>query len=119
MRDGSVTDLRRCAGCATALSGGDPRRRYCSGACRMRAHRARHSGAVSAPAPAPHQRADTVYECPECEERLLGERRCPECNLFCRSLGPGGLCPCCDEPVAIAELIGPAPDDISSRSVPV
>ena len=33
----------------------------------------------------------TVYECPSCGERLL-ERRCPECNVFCRKLGPGGCC---------------------------
>ncbi len=49
--------------------------------------------------------AQTVYECTACETRLLGGRRCPDCNLFCRSLGPGGACPCCDEPVAIADLL--------------
>jgi len=47
--------------------------------------------------------ASVVYECPSCEERLL-ERRCPECNVFCRRLGPGGRCPSCDEMVLIDEL---------------
>jgi hypothetical protein len=46
----------------------------------------------------------TVYQCPECEERFLGERRCPDCNLFTRRIDLGGPCPSCDEPVAISEL---------------
>lgn len=72
----------------------------------MAAHRARRA----APAPeallAPTATSLIVYQCPGCQERLLGERRCPECNLFCRCLGVGGECPCCGEPVAISELIG-------------
>ncbi len=47
----------------------------------------------------------TVYECPSCGARYLGEQRCPDCGLFCRRVGPGGRCPHCDEPVAIADLI--------------
>ena len=39
-----------------------------------------------------------VYECPGCGERLV-ERRCRECNVLCRRLGPGGRCPSCDEVV--------------------
>ena len=74
----------------------------------MAAHRARRAGPVGEPLLAPAAPALIVYECPECEERLLGERRCPECNLFCRSLGPGGECPCCGEPLAISDLIGPS-----------
>ncbi len=46
----------------------------------------------------------TVYECPDCEIRYLDERRCPDCNLFCRRVGAGGLCPHCDEPVTINDL---------------
>ena len=46
-----------------------------------------------------------VFECPSCGERLL-ERRCPECNVFCRRLGPGGECPSCDEAVLVEELRG-------------
>jgi len=48
----------------------------------------------------------TVYECPECEQRYLGVRRCDACNLFCRRIGPGALCPHCDEPVAHKDLDG-------------
>lgn len=44
-----------------------------------------------------------IYECPECGERQL-ERRCPDCNLFTRRLGPGGRCPHCDETVTVADL---------------
>jgi len=72
----------------------------------MRAHRARHRGEVPAGATAKRPKAETVYECPECEQRLLGEQRCEDCNRFCRSLGPGGECPCCSEPVVISDLIG-------------
>ena len=57
----------------------------------------------------PNGRASVIYECPECEARYLDERRCPDCNLFTRRIGPGGTCPHCDEPVAEAELIGPSP----------
>jgi len=44
-----------------------------------------------------------VYECPGCEERLV-ERRCPDCNVFCRRLGVGGCCPGCGEIVVAGEL---------------
>ncbi len=44
-----------------------------------------------------------VYECPGCEERL-SERRCPDCNVFCRWLGPGGACAGCGEVLLVAEL---------------
>ena len=44
-----------------------------------------------------------IYECPGCGERSL-ERRCAECNLFCRGLGAGGRCPSCGEIVAVDEL---------------
>jgi len=46
----------------------------------------------------------TVYECPDCEIRYLDERRCPDCNLFCRRIDIGGNCPHCDEPVTIGDL---------------
>ncbi len=44
-----------------------------------------------------------VYECPSCEERLM-ERRCPECNVFCRRLASGGHCPGCGEVILVDEL---------------
>jgi len=46
----------------------------------------------------------TVYECPDCEARYLDERRCPDCQLFCRRIDAGGYCPHCDDPVAISDL---------------
>lgn len=72
----------------------------------MRAHRARHRAAVPVGVRDRRPRAETIYECPGCEARYLGEQRCAECNLFCRSLGPGGECPRCGEPIAISDLIG-------------
>lgn len=51
------------------------------------------------------QQLAVVYQCPDCEQRFLNERRCPDCQLFCRRLGPGGDCPHCDEPVAINDLV--------------
>ncbi|MDA8395013.1 MAG: hypothetical protein M0T72_07195 [Candidatus Dormibacteraeota bacterium] len=47
----------------------------------------------------------SVYVCPECEARYLGEQYCPDCNTFCQTAGVGGRCPCCDEPVAYDELV--------------
>jgi hypothetical protein len=49
--------------------------------------------------------AHTVYECPRCDERFLGERRCAACNCFCRSLGLGGACPDDDTIILVAELL--------------
>ncbi len=46
----------------------------------------------------------SVYECRDCGERLLGQRRCPDCNLFARRIGTGGNCPSCGETVTIDEL---------------
>ena len=48
--------------------------------------------------------AQTLFECPNCEERTLGQRRCPDCQRFCRALGLAAVCPSCDEPVLVAEL---------------
>lgn len=101
--------------CPICQTGPVPARaRYCSDACRQRAYRLRQTaGAPTEPDPLlaqPRDRpalvAQTVYECPTCETRLLGERRCPDCHVFCRKLGPGGACPHCDDPVLLAELLG-------------
>jgi hypothetical protein len=50
-------------------------------------------------------RAQVVYECPACETRLLGEQRCPDCNLFCRRLGAGGACMHCGDLLTVEELL--------------
>ena len=78
------------------------RRRFCSNACKQLDWRRRHT--TPAPIPTHTPPEAVVYECTACETRYLGERRCPDCNLFTRRIGPGGPCPHCDEPVAHQDL---------------
>jgi hypothetical protein len=99
--DDPTTTICECCGTAFVTTG----RRYCSEACRLLAFRARY--------PTPPQAhlarvfvKGTVYYCPECETRYFGIERCEACDRICRSLGIGGLCPCCDAPVAIQDLVG-------------
>ena len=77
------------------------RRRYCSDACKQKAWRQQRT----LPAPTRRPSTDTVYVCPECDTRYLGERRCPDCNLFTRRIGVGDACPHCGEPVAVSDLV--------------
>lgn len=98
------------------MCGGDvpsPRAQYCTRACQQEAYRVRHK----APAPdltsvrkALQRRkalvAHTIYECGGCGERFIGERRCPDCNLYARSVGLGGSCPDCETILLIADLLG-------------
>ena len=101
-----------CGLCQTPVR--SARARYCSDACRQRAYRLRQTG----PAQAGDDQilttalrrqgrlaAQRVYECPDCAQRFLGERRCPDCNRFCRGLGLGGRCPHCDDLVLLSELL--------------
>jgi hypothetical protein len=100
---------RSCAYCRTPYVA-IGRRRYCSDACRARAYRRRKGAAAPPPAPAVPAgglRVRSVYECPDCHERYLGEQRCADCNRFCRRIGLGGECPHCGEAVAVADLIDP------------
>jgi len=109
-----VVVSRACPAC-----GGTPpstRSIYCKPACKA-------TGVSSAPAnvaqhrrsghPArrtPTQRlpvAHTVYKCPRCGERFLGERRCGDCHVYARSIGLGGSCPDCDTVILLADLRGP------------
>jgi len=100
-----------CLLCAAPRLSG--RGRYCSAACRQRAFRWRHTTLPSLEdgllRNALRRRATltahTVYECPVCESRLLGEQRCPECNRFCRVVGLGGACPDREQPVLLSELL--------------
>ena len=83
------------------------RQRVCSAACRQAAYRRRHA-AADAPLVVPayrSRRERTIYECPSCETRYLGNQRCCECGVFCRRVGAGGLCPECGEPVAVTDLL--------------
>ncbi len=79
------------------------RQRFCSTRCRQNAWRATQA----APGEPIVAKADTVYACPDCDARYLGDQRCDSCNLWCRRLGPGAPCPCCDEPIAITDLLDP------------
>ena len=102
-RNDGVTIVCLVCGQHFAPSG---RRQYCSDACRQAGHRRRHQDAAAAPpvTSTRSRREATVYECPECEARLLGEQYCHDCLTFARRLGPGGLSPCCGEAVLLAEL---------------
>jgi len=35
----------------------------------------------------------TVYACPTCDARALGEQYCHDCNTFMHGIGIGGTCP--------------------------
>lgn len=113
-RDGSRTPSHPGAGCPAC---GRPlpsqRARFCSAACKQQAYRLRQvdetSSDVATLAAELKRRSElvahTIYECPTCQTRYLGDQRCDECNRFCRALGPGGLCQDCEAPVLIADLL--------------
>ena len=117
-RDGSAPSVREpdaCPVCSARLP--STRAHFCSAVCRQRAYRfrqavtARPTGQIPDAPRAQRQRpadlkALTIYECPSCQERFLGQQRCSDCNRFCRSLGLGGACPECDHPIVLAELLG-------------
>jgi len=83
------------------------RQTYCTDACRQRSFRRRQPPVdeIQLGLATRLPRTSIVYQCPECETRLLGQQRCDECGVFARRLGPGAACPHCDEPVAIVDLI--------------
>lgn len=112
LRDDGVTipgsiGAVRCSRCGVWFRARG-RQRWCSAACRQAAFRQR----LPSPRPAPpamlrrgrHQ-ATTVYACPHCDARTLGAQRCEDCNRFGVRVGWGGLCPACDQPVALVELV--------------
>lgn len=89
------------------------RARYCTDACKQRAFWLRRQRLASVDMSALQrdlQRrrtlvAHTLYECGQCGERRLGERRCPDCGLFGHAVGLAGNCPGCDEPILLTELL--------------
>jgi hypothetical protein len=92
MREGSRDDPGGCLMCG----GPRPSTRawYCTRACQQRSYRLRHltrTADLSSVRKALQRRkalvAHTIYECGGCGERLLGERRCGDCNLFGRAVG--------------------------------
>jgi ribosomal protein L32 len=110
MRDGSREGSVGCLVCGAALA--STRARYCSRAHQQRAFRLRQHTDVDLQGLRQQlQRrralmAHTVYECPSCGEHFVGNRRCPECNLFSRSIGLGGHCPECEAVVLLVDLLG-------------
>ncbi len=111
MRDGSRDGSGGCLVCGAALA--STRARYCSRAHQQRVFRLRqHTRDIDLQRVRQELRrgralmAHTVYECPSCAERFVGERRCPDCNLFSRAIGLGGHCPECDAPVSLLDLLG-------------
>lgn len=112
MGDETVTiqSTRSCPACGLTFNfdGQSGRKRlWCSAACRQRGYRLRNHPPADPMVVLPKRtlKSEVVYECPECEARYLGIQRCDECNVFARRVGPGGPCPHCDEPVAVADLI--------------
>jgi predicted nucleic acid-binding Zn ribbon protein len=97
-----------CPVCATPFVP-TGKRRYCRDACRVAAHRRRQrpdpATATVVPAGRPRGKS-TLYECDNCATRAVGTQRCEDYGTFMRRVGPGGLCPCCDEPITIDELLG-------------
>jgi hypothetical protein len=102
---------RACVICGSPLSGS--RARFCSAACKQLAYRLRRQPEPTADLAAlrqdlQHRRVlarHTVYECPSCGERFVGERRCSACGLFGRAVGLGGHCSECDAPIVFAEVL--------------
>ena len=104
-RDANVTAT--CPACDSPLPTGRSRT-WCSPRCRQAAYRARHQAPTPVPPLLPTAQSRTasgVYECPGCGDRLAGERRCPQCNLFARRLADGGCCPSCGDVITINELL--------------
>jgi len=84
------------------------RQRFCSNNCRKTAWARTHRQPTppAPPVPPPGRRREaTIYACPACDTRLYGQQWCPDCNQPCTRIGLGGLCPHCQEPVALTDLL--------------
>jgi hypothetical protein len=75
-RSGYVT-AAACAVCGDPLPAGRART-TCGDACCQALWRRRHQPQLRPPAPPARQppKPHTIYECPDCGTRLLGEQRC-------------------------------------------
>lgn len=110
LRNDNETTTSGRSSCPTCGAGFTPIRRqtYCSPACRQAAWRARHTSPRPVDIPvvtARPRREITVYACTVCEQRYHAQQWCPDCQRPCRRVDTGGLCPHCDEPVAIGDLL--------------
>ena len=104
--DSETTPAGTCPVCSRVFTPVG-RQRYCQPACRKTAHRRRHDVVtidVPVLAAGSHRRQRTVYQCPDCDGLQVGVQRCADCQIFGRSLGLGGHCPHCDEPVTLDDL---------------
>jgi transposase len=85
------------------------RQRYCTPACRQAAWRARTTTPVTAPditTPRGVSRRDiTVYQCADCDTRVLAEQWCHDCHRPRTRVDYGAPCPHCDEPVTIGDIV--------------
>ena len=83
------------------------RQRYCTDACRKTTWTRRHANTPTETLlpQAVRRRDTTIYACPSCETRYHAQQWCHDCNQPCTRVGLGGLCPHCDEPVALADLL--------------
>ena len=116
VRDDTRNDSQPLATCPVDGTKFQPvgRGRFCKPRCRQQAFRlrSRHANTATLADVTDQLRrehrliAQTVYECSSCQERLLGQRRCSSCNLWCRKQGIGGECSGCGEIVTISELLG-------------
>jgi hypothetical protein len=93
------------------------RQRYCTPACRQAAWRTRHRAPTPTVAlpPTTRRRDITVYQCPDCGTRRLGEQWCPDCTRPAVRLDLGGLCPHCDEPITISDITDQHPQRNTTR----
>jgi hypothetical protein len=107
----STSSTSACIVCGAALS--TLQQRYCTRACQQRAYRLRHHQPARLDLTLGRaelkRRRDllqhTVYECPTCDTRSVGDPRCTDCNTFMRRLGLGGNCPECDAVVLLTDLL--------------
>ncbi len=61
----------------------------------------------------------SVYECDLCGARALTDGRCEGCGTSMHRLGLGGCCPICDQPIAVDELLNPAPSENGQEPQPL
>ena len=82
-RNDSVTILCPVCRCRRFVPSG--RKKVCSPACRQTLFRRRQAAAGGPLVVPPHRsrREATIYQCPSCEARYLGNQRCSDCNVFC------------------------------------
>lgn len=81
------------------------RRRFCSDACRRLAWDRRQQLAPAPGRVTPGGPPLSIYGCAACGSRAAGEQRCERCRTAMARIGLGGICPHCDELVAVADLL--------------